>query len=210
MLMIVSYTCFSRVQASEPTEPHQANALWIEPSTMTLDIGAVDPGYKFNITVWTNLTVDGFTWQVKVYFNATYLNATGTGYTAGATSEYMSHRPGGMTVPVSPTIDNVNGFVLHGESCMGAEYVPAGTVGSLIWVELELKAEPPVCQYLTMNFSVPYGEDTFVLDFDIDTVTMDTVGDNAIHIIPELQSGIILILLYMLATATAIVYKNRK
>lgn len=78
--------------------------------------------------------------------------------------ESISTGTGGMTVPVSPTIDNINGFVLHGESCIGVDYVPAGTYGSLIWVEFELKEEPPVCQYLTLNFSTPYGEVTFVLD----------------------------------------------
>ena len=211
ILMIVGYVYVLKVQAqSEPSEPHPANALWIEPSTMTIDIVTVDPGYKFNVTVWLNLTVDTFTWQVKVFFNNTYLNATQTGYTALATSDWATHRTGGMTVPVTPTIDNTNGFVLHGESCMGAYYVPAETVASLIWIEFELKQEPPICQYLTLNFSVPYGSDTFVLDSDIDTVTMDTIGDNSIHIIPEFPSETILLILTMLTTATVIAYRKRR
>lgn len=208
-LMIVGYVCVLNVQA-QPSEPHPANALWIEPSTIEIDIGAVDPGYKFNITVWLNLTADAFTWQVKVFFNTTYLNATKTGYTAGATSEWITHRTGGVTLPMSPTIDNVNGFVLHGESCMGDGYVPAGTYGSLIWIEFTLKQEPPVCQYLTLNFSVPHGEDTFVLDPYLGLVTMDTVGDNVIHIIPEFSSETILLILAMLTTAAVIAIRKRK
>jgi len=209
MLMIVGYVYVLNVQA-QPSEPHPANALWIEPSTMEIDTGAVDPGYKFNITVWLNLTADAFTWQVKVFFNMTYLNATKMGYTAGATSEWITHRTGGMIIPVSPTIDNVNGFVLHGESCMGDDYVPSGTYGSLIWIEFVLKQEPPVCQYLTLNFSVPYGEDTFALDSDMGTVTMDTVGDNVIHIIPEFPSETILLILAMLTTVAVIAIRKRK
>ena len=114
--------------SSIPEKPHNANSLWIEPSIINKKHGE-----KFNITMWINITNDGFTWQSRLVFNSTYLNATRVGYTAGATSDFFS---GQATIPVTPTINNIRGCVEYGESLLGM--TSATGVGSLFWIEFKV------------------------------------------------------------------------
>jgi len=203
-LLILVASSLTACVCAQPSEPHAANALWVEPSSISIDVTQVNVGYKFNVTVWLNLTGDSYTWQVKLLFNSTYFNATGTGYTAGATSEWATHRTGGATVPVTPVIDNTAGYVLHGESCLGENYVPGPIVASLIWVEFQLKEVPPL-NHLTLNFSAPYGEDTFVLDPDLNIIQITNISGADIPVITEFPQIIPpLFLLSMLSAAIAL------
>ena len=139
-----------------------ADSMWIKPEVLSFDTATVSVGYKFNVTVWVNITFDSFTWQVKMFFNPNQLKATQVGYTAGATSEWATHRTGGATVPVTPVIDNTAGYVLHGESCLSPYYVPGPIVASLIWVEFEIISAPPKGGQLTSTLSLGTLEDSFV------------------------------------------------
>jgi len=132
--------------AGVSSEPHKANAMWVEPSTINLKAYTV--GQKFNITVWANMTtlVVGIpqalgidTWQVKLYFNKAYINAKRTGYTGGTTSQFFQ---GLSTTPVTPIIDNVLGYVLHGETCAPSNK-PVPCSGSLFWIEFNVTALTP-------------------------------------------------------------------
>jgi hypothetical protein len=158
-------------------ESHVANALWINPSNITL----VNVGDKFNVTVWVNLIDNSFTWQVKLLFDSMYLDATRAGCTAGFVSDWATHRTGGVTTPVSPVIDNTKGYVLHGESCVGVYYVPGPVVASLMWVEFKLKKIPPTD--LEINFSKPYGEDTFILNPGLDVIPISSIKGAKIKVI---------------------------
>ena len=105
-------------------------------------------GFKFNVTVWLNMTNVGAasgidTWQVKLYFNKTQLHALRTGYTEGATSQLFA---GLTTTSVTPVIDNILiGYVTHGESCVlnAPPYKPVPCSGSLIWIEFNVTKVPP-------------------------------------------------------------------
>jgi hypothetical protein len=180
LIVVSMFSIFTLEVRSE--EPHVANALWIEPSSIPLDISKVDVGYRFNVTVWVNLTDNSFTWQVKLLFNNTYFNATRAGYTAGSVSDWATHRTGGATVPVAPVIDNTKGYVLHGESCMGEYYVPGPIVASLMWVEFQLKKIPPT-DHLKINFSKPYGEDTLILNPDMEVIAVSNISGADIPVI---------------------------
>jgi hypothetical protein len=207
LLVLLTFSLMLHAKA-QPTETHNANALWIEPSSIPIDINKVSIGYKFNVTVWVNLTDNSFTWQVKLLFNNTYFNATRAGYTAGSVSDWATHRTGGATVPVSPVIDNTKGYVLHGESCLGADYVPGPIVASLIWVEFQLKEIPPT-DHLYVNFSTPYGEDTFILNPDMETITMGGGINGAdIPVIPEFTWVTSLILIALTTTMIIIIPKK--
>jgi len=72
----------SKALAAEPSEPHPGDSIWIEPSTINLSTGTYPVGYKFNVTVWINMTVTTVTWQFKLAYNKNHLNATRCGYTA--------------------------------------------------------------------------------------------------------------------------------
>ena len=156
------------INAAVPNEPHAANALWIEPSS--IDGGAVGLHGKFNVTVWVNLTVPSYTWQVKMLFNTTQLRAIRAGYTAGPVSDFFQ---GLTTVPVTPVIDNTAGFVLHGESLMGAIQRDPG-YGSLFWVEFEVIKAPGKRETLTseLDITTTYPDDTYVLDPDLNPISL--------------------------------------
>ena len=88
----------------------------------------------FNLTVWINTSEPSYSWQFKIYFNNTYLNATRAGYTAGSKSEFFQEL---TTMPVSPIIDNNAGYVLYGESLLGEAQRDPG-YGSLAWIEFKV------------------------------------------------------------------------
>ena len=125
-----------QAKASEPTTPHPADAMWIES-----DIAELPPieGYLFNLTVWINTSEPSYSWQFKIYFNKTYLNAIRAGYTAGSKSQFFQGQP--MTMPVSPVIDNNAGYVLYGESLIGEVQRDPG-YGSLAWIEFNVTVHP--------------------------------------------------------------------
>jgi hypothetical protein len=143
--------------------------MWIEPSTLSFYTYAASVGDKFNVTLWVNLTGDSFLWQFHLNFNKTQLNATRAGYT-GTVSDWATHRTGGGTVPVVPVIDNDIGYVEHGESCSGVDYVLGPVVASLAWVEFDILTAP-VEGNLTSQLGIN-NTDTFVLDNDLDELLL--------------------------------------
>jgi hypothetical protein len=155
--------------SADGAEPHTADAIWIEPSTLSFYTYATSVGDKFNVTLWVNLTGDSFLWQFHLNFNKTQLNATRAGYT-GSVSDWATHRTGGGTVPVVPLIDNDIGYVEHGESCSGVDYVPGPVVASLAWTEFEILTAP-VEGNLTSQLGIN-NTDTFVLDYELDEIPL--------------------------------------
>ena len=125
-------TALSIPALSEPIEHHPADAMWIEPSS--IDLTGYTTGQKFNVTVWLNVTEPCYSWQFKIYFNNTYLNAIRAGYTAGSTSEFFE---GLTTLPLPPRIDNDVGYVLYAESLLGEGQRDPG-YGSLAWIEFNV------------------------------------------------------------------------
>ncbi|PNX50359.1 MAG: hypothetical protein BV458_13385 [Thermoplasmata archaeon M9B2D] len=163
----------SSVVALEPDETHQANALWIEPSTVFLE--AV--GVRFNLTVWLNTTGESFAWQLKILFDSDYFNATRLGYTSGEKSDFFFDH---STIVITPIVENDEGYVLLGETLIGNDTRGSGC-GSLVWVEFSLKAlstEP----HFNISCSMPYGEDTFVLNPYLETITLQYVSGTTISI----------------------------
>ncbi|MEM3566347.1 MAG: hypothetical protein QXK47_02810 [Candidatus Bathyarchaeia archaeon] len=140
MLLLTANTDVVKAQ----TEPHPADAMWVEPSMVSLNAYVATIGYTFNITVWVNVTSeDMFAWQFKLYYNNSHLQATRAGYTGpnGANSEWAQHRTGGSVATVTPDI-RAN-YVMITESCVGDYFVPKGTCASLAWIEFNVTALPP-------------------------------------------------------------------
>lgn len=139
--------------AGVPSEPHAANAMWIEPSSIDLSAEIHDVGYKFNVTVWVNITsVTSPTqvvraWQFVMSYNKTQLNATRCGYTEGSKSQFFNNI---TTVPVEPQFGSFNtthDFVMHGESWILGPKRTVPSSGSLSWIEFEVITKPPEGQY---------------------------------------------------------------
>lgn len=152
--------------ASVPGEPHDADSMWVEPSTIELSTDTHSIGYKFNVTVWVNLTVTCGAWQFKMLYNKNHLDCTGCGYTAGGSSQFFENV---TIIPLDPMYGSYNGthsYVMHGESWFMGDMKGPG-YGSLSWVEFEVVAEPLEGKTLTSLIDIAREvatTQTFVLD----------------------------------------------
>lgn len=175
LFLTLGLTLMLNIQCAMSSEPvahsHDANAIWLEPSTVNLSGAQV--GSRFNITAWVNLTVQSFAWQVKIPFNSTYFSGVRAGYTAGVTSNFFA---GHTTVSVNPVMDNHIGYIMFGECLLGGSARREPGYGSLMWVEFELVEMPPQ-NCFTFNFSTPYGENTFILDPSLHLIPLGTVDE---------------------------------
>ncbi|MFX1369612.1 MAG: hypothetical protein ACFFAY_13530 [Promethearchaeota archaeon] len=165
LLLLLVFGCLDGVANSIPSESHPGNALWIEPSNASLN----EVGSKVNLTVWLNVSLDTFAWQLKILFNSTYFKVSQLGYTAGDRSEFLA---GHSTISIDPILNNSEGYVIMGETLLGNDKRNPGC-DSLVWLELNLTEAPQALQF-AVSFSVPYGADTFVLTPSLDVVAMDT------------------------------------
>jgi hypothetical protein len=68
---------------------------------------------------------------------------------------------------------------------------------------------PPI-DHLNINFSAPYGEDTFVYDTDMNTITMSSISGADIPVIPEFTWATLLVLISVTTTMVAITPKRSK
>jgi len=201
---------------AQPNEPHPANAMWIEPSTISNDMSI---GTRFNVTVWINLTSNPTGvcggWQFRMYYDPTYLNATRAGYTGGTPyapgttpgkSEFFNNV---STVPLSPFFGS--DYVQVGESWMGTgdmRHVPG--YGSLAWVEFEVIGSPDGVIEVQLDISSAYHpptSDTYAIDGEGEEISL-TVADATV-IIPEFPNVILLFLL-ICCSAIAIFTAKRK
>jgi hypothetical protein len=144
---IVSAPIVLLVRASTPTEPHAGDAMWTEPSLIDLSTATVSVGYKFNVTVWINLTLASASWQFVLAYDNSQLNATRAGYTAGTHSDFFN---GLANVGLSPSFyvyNATHNAVLCAETLMLAIRDPG--YGSLEWVEFQVMSVPPSGQTFT-------------------------------------------------------------
>lgn len=144
-----------------------APAMWPMPQTLTFNTDTTNIGDKFNVTIHVSTTGPSYTWQVKVNFNPAQIHAVRADYTGVGKSLFFT---GHGTIPVSATIDNTAGFVVHGESLVGADSVPATADSTLIWIEFEIVAAPPsgsITSQITVDTD---NSNTFILDPDLNNV----------------------------------------
>jgi len=201
LAMIILLFCL-QAKALEPTNPHPADAMWIESDIVELP---ANEGYMFNLTVWINTSEPCYSWQFKIYFNNTYLNATRAGYTAGSKSEFFQGQP--MTMPVSPVIDNDVGYVLYGETLIGEAQRDPG-YGSLAWIEFEV-TDASILEQLVGNTSIFEfdSENSYYMTPDLEK-TYPEVPSHELVIIPEYSS--ILMLVMATASIATIIFVKKK
>jgi len=165
-IIAISVTpCFS-------LEPHNANAVWVEPASVGFGPANATVGTKFNVTVAMNITENVFTYGIGMKYDRTTLKASKAGFTKPPTSEYMT---GHATTASGPIIDTSylgNGTILVSESCSGMDFVPGPRNGTLIWVEFEFVKVPTPGQTLPFNISRYVNQgDTTVADDYLNTLT---------------------------------------
>lgn len=130
--------------ADEPSEPHPGNAMWLEPSIK--DLNGKPVGFKFNVTVWLNITDPSpgdyiGAWQFAVAYSKAYLNATRAGYTAGTKSDFFRDITTMPTTPSFGSLNTTHNYILHAESWMMGDMRSPG-YGSLSWIEFKIISIP--------------------------------------------------------------------
>jgi hypothetical protein len=182
--------------------------MWIEPSNIT----TLNVEDKFNVTIFVNVTLKSFAWQVKLHFNSTFFNATKIGYTSDNRSDFFSEY---SSMPITPEINNEEGYVLHGESLLSNDEKAPG-YGSLMWVELSLKEIPPQ-NHSALYFSTPYGSDTFILTPNIDLIPMETMNGVFISVeptgsplFPDITDILIIVIVVVLIIALLVIIRKRR
>jgi len=141
-LTLVSVPLMLQAHATAPTSPHAGDAIWVEPSLVNLSSPPVSVGYKFNVTVWINLTESSAAWEFKLAYDKDYLNATGIGYTAGGKSDFFHNISTLSLVPSFGSINSTYNYVLHAETWMTGPTRSPG-YGSLVWIEFQVMSVPP-------------------------------------------------------------------
>ncbi|MFX1249698.1 MAG: hypothetical protein ACFFBQ_20065 [Promethearchaeota archaeon] len=210
-LMITSSYSINYIEAFVYSEPHPANAMWLEPSSViTASIGD-----KFNVTVFINVTLQSFAWQVKLYFNSTFLKATKIGYTNGNKSDFFSEY---SPIPIIPIINNEEGYVIHGESLLGNDEKSPG-YGSLMWIELNLTQIPSQNSSI-IYFSTPYGIDTFILTPYINLIPIESFDRAEISVgltktpssppFPDINTLILIAIVLVVIITGFVIIRKRK
>jgi uncharacterized repeat protein (TIGR01451 family) len=143
-MMILILLSSVTVYADIPTAPHNADAMWIEPSIIQLSQYnlAHQIGYRFNVTVSVNLTLACGAWQFRMIYNKAQLKATRCGYTAGDRSQFFENI---STIPVSPSyaaFNSTHDRVDFGESWAGVGPFRSPGYGTLAWLEFEVLLQP--------------------------------------------------------------------
>jgi hypothetical protein len=220
MLLICTAPAFAQI-----AEPHNADAMWIEPSINTFDVSNTNVGFKFNVTVALNFTENAFAWQAVIYYNSTQLNCTRVGPTAPPSSDFMtghsttftkainpgSYPPVNGTPPVhgTPEVNATLQAVLVAETCSSPDFVPGPHSGTLFWAEFQILLAPSSGN-LTSAFNMSWEytlTNVYVWD-ETGTPINFTANDGTYNFVPEF--GPLMIAIFMTSTLAAVILsKNR-
>jgi hypothetical protein len=198
------------VNAGLPSEPHKADAIWVEPSTVTL--GTSDIGKMFNVTVSMNMTDTIFSYQFALYYNRTVLKGIEAGYTDVSTSNYFKGHTTSSEPPVIDTGTTGNGSVLAFETLLGTDSSP-GHAGTLCWIEFEvLHVTVPAGGNVTCTFNLAKdnvnGGNTWWTDPSANFYTFTNAYNGKVVIVPEFSALLILPIFLGLALV-AVIFSKR-
>jgi PKD repeat protein len=159
-----------------PSEPHAADAMWVEPSSSVFSALA-----NFNVTVWMNITENVFAYQVDLLYNSTQLNCTRAGYTAGGSSNYFK---GHVTVSPPPVLST--GSVLAFESLSGSDMLQGPHCDSLVWAQFQILTAPTSGNFTSeFDISTEYPTNTWVLDPNLNNIPIVPYNANYTFIGPR-------------------------
>jgi len=195
MSIIVALTEIFPSYAIVPGGVHAGDSIWIEPSFIDLS-DAVSVGYRFNITVWINLTVSSASWQFKLTYNKNQLNATGCSYTARDRSDFFSNISTVSSVPEFGSLNATHNYVLHNESWSGGGSPRSPGYGGLSWVEFEVMSIPSEGETSPIAFVdvYPNGTETYAQKPDKTKIAL-----SAYDCIPEYSGFLFIVSMISLA-----------
>ena len=209
MLLILTAPAFAGIN-----EPHNADAMWIEPKNTVFDTNTTSVGFKFNVTVAMNFTEDTFAWQAVLYYNATQLNCTRVGGTGGSTSEFMTGHATTFSRALNPGSYPPKGdlkSVVVAETMMSPDSVPGPHSGTLFWAEFQILLAPGAGQTLnsTFNISTEYAlTDTYVWDPTGIPYTFTPIDGN-FRFVPEF-SGWLMLIIFLTSTLAVVIFSRNR
>jgi hypothetical protein len=164
------------VYAGTPSVPHNADAMWLEPSSVPLTTANPlhDIGYLFNVTLAVNITMSTFVgaWQARVTYNTAHLDFIAGGYTEIQASKSNWFQPF-SSFAIWPLTTGV-GYVQGGETILGDAVNETGA-GTLMWFTFNVTALPPKGGSLNSDISID-NSDTFILDEIDDEISISKLG----------------------------------
>jgi len=197
IIFVLCYINAVKVYAGS-TSPPTTLTFTVDPS-----LGTDQPLYEhyvgetFNVTIMVHNVTDLYTWQVEMFYNASVIKCVNAFYPT-------DHVFAGKTiVPVDPVIDNENnGSVLFGCSLMGSapRFNGTGKLCTFTFNGTEIGIS-------TLHFSQPYGEDTFLMNYDLELIPAE-LTDGTANIIPELSTITAVVILLTTLTATVLFRKR--
>jgi len=161
------------ILARTPVNAQSTTIHVINPDTgdnqFIFDTSTTGVNYKF----WINITLtdftDIYTWQMKLLYDPTLINATQARYPS-------DHIFAGLTTsPVSPVIDRNQGSVLYGNTMVGADPGVSGTNARLCQIEFQIIKAPSPGETLSCELTLFRGVGgTFLLNSLGDDVSFTT------------------------------------
>ena len=140
------------------------------------------PGGTMTVDVMVEDVEDLWSWGISLYYNTTLLTCTDAWYPEGHVFD------GKPFMPLTPCIrDDFN--ATHGEVLFACSLMGPGTArfyGSGILCTIQLEALTLGTSFL--NFSLPYGASTFLLNYDLGDIPAEVV--NGFIIVEELKGDL--------------------
>jgi thermitase len=161
----LSVTAYASPQENTTTTAHtfyNGTTIYLDPSKIVFNSNEVSAGYRFNVTVRVADVENMYSWEVKMFYNNTMVNAT-RWFEPTWDPEYVFYKE--TTVNAENFgADNIIVF----STLLGQESTFNGS-GKLCIIEFEIANLPPPGQKYSCTLSIN-NEDTFLLDGDINTI----------------------------------------
>jgi hypothetical protein len=204
--LIISILTLS--QQTIPAKCLPANSMWIEPTTIQLN-ETTPVGYRFNVTIYANLSVASYAWQFYLTYNKAHLNVTGCWYSKGDKSEWAGTRPTSSVQPSYGTHNATHNYAFFGESLQGVVETPPGSY-SLAIVQFEVVSVPPEGQIYQseLRLDIPGPFNSYVLDPDLNEIQPLNFGGTTYTIIPEFSAPMLLMLMLLASLCTILLRKK--
>lgn len=156
-----------------PGTTHPANAMWIEPATIT------NPGpinYRFNVTVFINVDTTLAAWQFDMWYNKNHLACTGAWFSAedeGVKKSELFVKSGTPNIPTGPIYSS--DVAPNTDSVLMAEVFLPGTPtpplpgpthcpSSLAYVEFKVVAVPTKGELFESELDITTSTDNYFQD----------------------------------------------
>jgi len=151
------------LKMANPVYSTPSTVIHVVPSSL-IDTG-IEPGQKITFTIKVTDVVDLYTWQIKIMFDPKVLECTEAYY---PTDDIFA---GKRTAPSSPIINNDEGYVLYGNSLVGAVPGVSGD-GKLCVLEFNVKSRGST----SLTFVLTGPGRTFLMNSDLQEIPFTVEG----------------------------------